>query len=79
MQQRFALLGLLAEFAHVVEELFDVLLLLGHLTGLRLILQTLRDVAIGAARLTGEQALDLYTSSPLFELGRWADARCRSP
>ncbi len=38
----------------------------------------LRDVAIGAARLTGEQALDLYTRTPLFELGRWADARCRS-
>ena len=38
----------------------------------------LRDVAQGAARLTGAQALDLYHRAPLFELGRWADARCRS-
>jgi hypothetical protein len=47
VQQRLALLGLLAELAHVVEEFFDVLLLLGDLTGLRLVLQALGDVAFG--------------------------------
>ncbi|RMH28435.1 MAG: radical SAM protein, partial [Planctomycetota bacterium] len=35
-------------------------------------------VAHGAARLTGEQALALHHRAPLFELGRWADARCRA-
>jgi len=34
-------------------------------------------VIAGDARLTGEQALDLYHRAPLFDLGRWADARCR--
>lgn len=38
----------------------------------------LRDVAAGAARLTGEQAMELFHRAELFELGRWADARCRS-
>lgn len=37
----------------------------------------LRDVVDGSVRLTAAQALDLYTRMPLFELGRWADARCR--
>jgi cyclic dehypoxanthinyl futalosine synthase len=38
----------------------------------------LAAVAQGAARLTAEQALDLYHRLPLLELGRWADARCRA-
>lgn len=37
----------------------------------------LRDVAAGELRLTPEQALRLYHEMPLFELGRWADARAR--
>ncbi|HED52954.1 MAG TPA: radical SAM protein [Phycisphaerales bacterium] len=37
----------------------------------------LRDVALGAVRLTPEQGLDLFRQQELFELGRWADARCR--
>ncbi len=38
----------------------------------------LEAVAAGAARLTPEQALDLYHNATLLELGRWADARCRA-
>lgn len=38
----------------------------------------LAAVARGEARLTGEQALDLLKGAPLFTLGRWADARCRT-
>ncbi len=34
-------------------------------------------VACGAARLTPEQGLDMLTQSPMHELGRYADARCR--
>ncbi len=37
----------------------------------------LQDVAAGAVRLSPEQALRLYRELPLFELGRWADARAR--
>ena len=37
----------------------------------------LRDVASGAVRLTPEQGLRLFEQQELFELGRWADARCR--
>lgn len=37
----------------------------------------LRDVVLGAARLTPEQALALFRGMPLPELGRWADSRCR--
>jgi cyclic dehypoxanthinyl futalosine synthase len=35
-------------------------------------------VVNGAARLTAEQALEAFRRMPLLELGRWADARCRS-
>ncbi len=35
-------------------------------------------VAAGAARLTAEQALEAFRRMSLLELGRWADARCRS-
>jgi cyclic dehypoxanthinyl futalosine synthase len=37
----------------------------------------LNAVALGQARLTPEQALELLTSAPLHTLGRYADARCR--
>lgn len=37
----------------------------------------LSDVVAGQARLTPEQALRLFHEMPLFELGRWADARAR--
>ncbi|MCB9840783.1 MAG: radical SAM protein [Phycisphaeraceae bacterium] len=37
----------------------------------------LRAVVAGQARLTPEQALDLFHNMPLATLGRWADARCR--
>jgi cyclic dehypoxanthinyl futalosine synthase len=37
----------------------------------------LAAVARGEARLTPEQGLALLTASPLHELGRYADARCR--
>lgn len=37
----------------------------------------LADVALGAVRLTPEQGLELLQKQELFELGRWADARCR--
>lgn len=38
----------------------------------------LNDVALGAVRLTGEQALDLYRRAPLLTLGRYADLRART-
>ncbi|MBL8746655.1 MAG: radical SAM protein [Phycisphaerae bacterium] len=38
----------------------------------------LASVAEGAARLTPEQALDLFRRAPLTTLGRYADARCRT-
>ncbi len=38
----------------------------------------LAAVAAGAARLTPEQAIALFGPTPLPELGRWADARCRA-
>ena len=38
----------------------------------------LADVAQGALRLTPEQGLTLLRDQELFELGRWADARCRT-
>ncbi len=38
----------------------------------------LSAVAQGHARLTPEQALDLFHNAPLLELARWADARCRA-
>ena len=38
----------------------------------------LADVAQGAVRLTPEQGLALLERQELFELGRWADARCRA-
>ncbi len=38
----------------------------------------LREVALGGARLTGEQALDLYRRVPLLTLGRYADLRART-
>jgi cyclic dehypoxanthinyl futalosine synthase len=38
----------------------------------------LEAVARGEARLTPEQGLALYRSQSLCELGRWADARCRT-
>lgn len=38
----------------------------------------LRAVAAGHARLTVEQAMQAYTTLPTQELGRYADARCRS-
>ncbi len=37
----------------------------------------LAAVARGEARLTPEQGLELLNRAPTFELGRWADARCR--
>ena len=37
----------------------------------------LNAVAAGQARLSGEQALELFRAMPLPALGRWADARCR--
>ncbi|MBL8965023.1 MAG: radical SAM protein [Phycisphaeraceae bacterium] len=37
----------------------------------------LAAVSRGEARLSPEQGLDLLRSMPLWELGRWADARCR--
>ncbi|MCC6971186.1 MAG: radical SAM protein [Phycisphaerales bacterium] len=37
----------------------------------------LRAVVAGEARLTSEQALELFNRMPFHELGRWADARCR--
>ncbi len=38
----------------------------------------LRAVVAGGARLTPEQGLQILQSTPLFELGRLADARCRA-
>ncbi|HJN71506.1 MAG TPA: radical SAM protein [Phycisphaerales bacterium] len=38
----------------------------------------LQDVTDGNLRITPEQALRLYHEMPLPELGRWADARCRT-
>jgi len=38
----------------------------------------LAAVVAGEARLTPEQALDSMIKSPLPNLGRWADARCRA-
>ena len=38
----------------------------------------LADVAVGAVRVSPEQALRLYHEMPIHELGRWADARCRA-
>ncbi|MBX3376535.1 MAG: radical SAM protein [Phycisphaeraceae bacterium] len=38
----------------------------------------LNAVASGQARLTPEQALELFRRMPLVSLGRWADARARS-
>jgi len=38
----------------------------------------LADVVRGAARLTPEQALEIFHRMPTAELGRWADARCRA-
>lgn len=38
----------------------------------------LRDVADGQVRLTPEQGLTLLQQQAFFELGRWADARCRT-
>lgn len=38
----------------------------------------LNDVALGAVRLTGEQALALYQKAPLLTLGRYADLRART-
>ena len=38
----------------------------------------LEAVARGEARLTADQALQLFQSAPLAKLGRYADARCRS-
>jgi cyclic dehypoxanthinyl futalosine synthase len=38
----------------------------------------LKDVADGNLRITPEQAERLYHEMPLPELGRWADARCRT-
>ncbi|MEQ8850426.1 MAG: radical SAM protein [Phycisphaerales bacterium] len=38
----------------------------------------LAAVARGEARLTPEQGLGLLDGAPTFELGRWADARCRA-
>jgi cyclic dehypoxanthinyl futalosine synthase len=35
-------------------------------------------VAVGDVRLTPEQALDIFRTMPLLELGRWADSRCRA-
>jgi cyclic dehypoxanthinyl futalosine synthase len=46
-----------------------------HLSGLDSGL--LASVAAGAARLTPEQALEIFHRMPTAELGRWADARCR--
>lgn len=40
--------------------------------------EVLQDVASGNLRMTPEQAQQLYHEMPLPELGRWADARCRS-
>ncbi|MFG0330906.1 MAG: radical SAM protein [Phycisphaerales bacterium] len=37
----------------------------------------LRAIVRGEARMSREEALDLYYRAPLHELGRWADARCR--
>ncbi|MCC6427904.1 MAG: radical SAM protein [Phycisphaerales bacterium] len=37
----------------------------------------LSAIVAGEARLTPDQALELFHSMPLPELGRWADARCR--
>lgn len=38
----------------------------------------IRAVIAGEARLTGEQAIGVYHRAPLFDLGCWADARCRA-
>jgi len=38
----------------------------------------LADVVAGQLRLAPQQALRLYQQMPIQELGRWADARCRS-
>ena len=38
----------------------------------------LRDLVTGDLRLTPEQSLRIYREMPIQELGRWADARCRS-
>src|SRR5262247_355111 len=38
----------------------------------------LSAVAAGEARLTAQQALDLFHALPLPTLGRWADARARA-
>jgi len=37
----------------------------------------LRAIAIGEARISPQQALDLLRAAPTQTLGRWADARCR--
>src|ERR1700754_3531395 len=47
-----------------------------HLSGTDMGL--LEAVAAGQARLTLEQGLEAFTKLPLMELGRLADARCRS-
>ncbi|MCZ6834877.1 MAG: radical SAM protein [Planctomycetota bacterium] len=38
----------------------------------------LQGIIAGEARMSPQQALDLYHTMPLQELGRWADARCRA-
>ena len=38
----------------------------------------LEAVVSGELRMTPEQAMTLYHEMPLLELGRWADARCRT-
>ncbi len=38
----------------------------------------LTAVVAGEARLTARQALEIFQTMPLMELGRWADARCRA-
>ena len=53
----------------------DLLATHAHLPGLDGGL--LHAVVAGAARLTPEQAVELYHKMPLSELGRWADARAR--
>ncbi len=40
--------------------------------------EVLRDVTDGNLRITPQQAATLYHEMPLEELGRWADARCRT-
>ena len=59
MQQRLALLSLLTEFTHVVEQFFNVFLLFGHLARLRSVLQALGDVAVGGGLLVLQCFADL--------------------